>query len=71
MLESFVSLVSRVAQLGLNRLSLLWPSSSFFSQEKKGRWGAEKEKARRRESGALSDRGGCELNSCLAISSGV
>ncbi|XP_046279904.1 Krueppel-like factor 8 isoform X1 [Marmota monax] len=46
MLESFVSLVLRVAQLGLNRLPPFSPSSPFSSQEKKGRWGAEKEKAR-------------------------
>ncbi|XP_029417560.1 Krueppel-like factor 8 isoform X2 [Nannospalax galili] len=46
MLESFVSLVLRVAQLGLNRLPTFTSSPSFSIQEETGRWGTEKEKAK-------------------------
>lgn len=67
MLESFVSLASRVAQPDLNRL---WPSSSFSSQEKKGRGGRERE-GESESPGALLDRGGSEGNSSLANGSGV
>ncbi|XP_010608415.1 Krueppel-like factor 8 isoform X2 [Fukomys damarensis] len=45
MLEIFVFLVLRVAQLSLKKLPLFFPSSLFPSWKKKGKWGAAKEKA--------------------------